>query len=66
MDVDLYLLKQQRADIERHLRYLEEKRTEEDLTNCLKYQCLYDIYYNIVEAIEAIEREENEKNERSI
>lgn len=60
MDVDLYLLKQQRADIERYLRSLEEKRIEEDLTNCLKYQCLYDIYYNIVGAIEAIEREENE------
>lgn len=61
MDTELYLLKEKRADLERHLRYLEEKRSEEDLTNTLKYQCLYDIYYNIVEAIEAIEREENGK-----
>ena len=66
MDIDLYAMREKRADLERNLRYLEEKRTEEDLTNTLKYQCLYDIYYNIVEAIEAIEREENEKNERSI
>ena len=61
MDAELYLLKEKRADLERQLRYLEEKRSEEDLTNTLKYQCLYDIYYNIVEAIEAIEREENGK-----
>lgn len=57
MDVELYLLKEKRADLERHLRYLEEQRAEDDLTNTLKYQCLYEIYYNIVESIEAIERE---------
>ena len=33
MKGELYLLKEKRADLERHLRYLEEIRTEEELTN---------------------------------
>lgn len=44
---------EERDDLFRFIRELEIKRTDKDLTNVHKLDCLYEVYRNICNAIDS-------------